>query len=539
MTITICQLNYIVGDIDGNKKKIIEATKASKTSNPHLIIFSELSICGYPPKDLLLYDEFVEQCEQSITEIALHTDENTYIIIGGPAKNLNIPGKPLYNALYILHNTIIKAVYYKQLLPTYDVFNENRYFEQGCDDLILNIFGQNIAFTICEDLWYLSQPRLYKNFPLQNVSVPIDMIVNISASPFHVKQYEERISLFKNIAKKHQATIIYVNQVGCNTDLLFDGASFVINKEGDTIQQCSAFLEEIYTFDFDVPKKKVEFYPNGISAIYEALIYGVRDFFRKNQFSQAILGLSGGIDSAVVLCIACEALGAENVLPVMLPSEFSSDHSVHDSIELCENLNIKHENIPIHPIYNQVLNSLEGLFNGLPFNVAEENIQSRIRGMLLMALSNKHGYILLNTTNKSEAAVGYGTLYGDLCGAISVLGDVYKTQVYELANYINRDKEIIPKNILTKAPSAELRPNQKDIDSLPDYDFLDLVLRDILEYHKGLLELKEKYKDDRVLKIFHLVMQNDYKRFQSAPVLRISKFAFGEGRNIPLVKKMV
>lgn len=530
MIVSLCQLNYTVGDIEGNKIKIKEAILKAKKEGSKLIVFSELAICGYPPKDLLLYPSFVQSCEQAIQDLVKHVDQE-YVVIGCPTQSQS----KVNNSLLVLHQDKIYQTYHKQLLPTYDVFDERRYFEPAQDASILEIEGLRFALSICEDIW----DETYTHSPLDQVTSSIDYIINISASPFHTNHIHEREQVILKAVHKKKAGLIYVNQIGANTDLIFDGSSCVFNAKGEKQAQLPAFEEKIACFNLNTPplSSKTEISP--LKPIYEALILGIRDYFGKNKFKKAILGLSGGIDSAMVLCLAQEALGKENVLPVLLPSKYSSEGSVDDSVTLCQNLGISYLNIPIESTNQAILSDLKPFFEGKTEDVTEENIQARIRGLFLMALANKHHCVLLNTTNKSEAAVGYGTLYGDLCGGLAVLGDVYKTQVYELAHWINREKGIIPYNIITKAPSAELRPDQKDSDSLPDYAVLDPILKDYLEEFYSERELIKKYKVKNLIqKVLNLVTHNEYKRFQMAPVLRISKRAFGDGRNMPLVGRL-
>jgi NAD+ synthase (glutamine-hydrolysing) len=438
----------------------------------------------------------------------------------------------------------VKHITHKTLLPTYDVFDEYRYFEPNTRFELIKFKGKKLAVTICEDIWNVGNDNpLYTISPMDElVKLQPDVMINLSASPFSYDHFDERIQTIQANCTRYHLPMVYVNQIGAQTELIFDGGSLVANAKGEVVEQLAFFEEDFKIVDLEKLEVREQNSAvekqNSVALIHDALVLGIKDYFSKLGFKKAILGLSGGIDSALVLYLAVKALGAENVLSVLLPSEFSSNHSVDDSLHLVKNLGSPHEIIPIENAFQSYITTLQPFFKDLPFNVAEENLQARVRGTLLMAMSNKFGYILLNTTNKSEAAVGYGTLYGDMCGGLAVLGDVYKIQVYELANYINRNSEIIPKNIICKAPSAELRPNQKDSDSLPDYDVLDRLLFQYIEKRQGPKDLIakgfEKPLVDRVLK---MVNMNEWKRFQAPPILRISSKAFGMGRRMPIEGK--
>jgi len=543
MKIALCQLNYIVGDIEGNADKILKAYNKSVADGADIALFSELAICGYPPQDLLDYSHFIERCWQAILDLANHT-KDTALILGCPINSHLDLGKKLYNAAIVLYQGEVKDIFAKTLLPTYNIFDEYRYFEPNQKFKLYEFKSFKIAITICEDLWDIDEPKLYKSSPMSSLkALGPDLILNLSGSPFSYNHIENRRNLLQQNALKYELPVFYVNQIGANTDLLFDGGSMFINQDGNICEELAYFSEDYRLIDWQ-PKSEFEgdshhYMNDDIELIYKALKMGITDYFKKSGFSKAILGLSGGIDSAVVLALSADALGNDNVLPVMLPSKYSSDHSVGDSEILCQNLGIDAKKIAIQEAVNSIENLLTPMFSNTQINEAEENIQARTRGILLMAISNKFGNILLNTTNKSEAAVGYGTLYGDMCGGISVLGDVYKTQVYELARYINRAKEIIPQNILTKAPSAELRPDQKDSDSLPDYAMLDKILHHYIESQlgpKAIIELG--FEESLVKKIIKMVDRNEYKRFQIPPILRVSDKAFGVGRQMPVVGKI-
>ncbi len=536
MRIALAQLNYCIGDFEANLKKINHAIEKAINENADLIVFSELAICGYPPADFLEFDDFIDECEQHINSL-LPISKKIAVVIGGPSKNQSQSGKKLYNTAYILQDGEISFTAHKTLLPNYDVFDETRYFEVNTEFGLAEVCGKKIALTICEDIWG-SQNR-YPNDPIDDlVKLSPDVIINISASPFDYNHFESRKEVTKETVLKCKAPLLYVNQVGANTDLVFDGGSFVMNSTGEVQQQLAFFTEEVQIFDLDKetsPKAK-ELAPSKTNLINNALELGIKDYFGKLGFKKAILGLSGGIDSAVTLVLATKVLGAENVEALLLPSQFSSDHSVDDSIELANNLGVPFETIKIQSLVDNYYNELSPYFKETAFGLAEENIQARVRGNLLMAFANKFNYILLNTSNKSERAVGYGTLYGDLAGGLSVLGDVYKTEVYELANYINSQKEIIPKNIITKPPSAELKPDQKDSDTLPDYDILDQVLFQYIECQKSKRQIIEMGFDKELVKrVLRMVNLNEWKRYQVSPVIRVSSKAFGIGRRMPIV----
>jgi len=543
MKLAICQLNFTVGDIEGNVSKILDAYQRAVSDGADLAVFSELSICGYPPQDLLDYPHFIEKCRQALLQLAEITGE-TAMIVGCPLFSELKEGKKLYNSAAFLWNGEIKEVFVKTLLPTYNIFDEYRYFEPNTVFKLLEFKGLKLAITICEDLWDIDEPRMYKSSPMKALkALGPDLLINLSGSPFSYKHIVERRELMRQNALLYDVPLFYVNQIGANTDLIFDGGSMFIDRDGVIAEELEYFEEDYrlvnWQPDLAYSSHSHNYHNDDIALIYDALKLGLVDYFKKSGFKKAILGLSGGIDSAVVTAIIADALGKENVIPVMLPSRFSSDHSVSDSEKLCQNLGIASEQISIHEVVDAFESKLTPVFNNMARGLAEENIQARTRGVLLMAMSNKFGYILLNTTNKSEAAVGYGTLYGDMCGGISVLGDVYKTQVYELARYINRNGEVIPQNILIKAPSAELSPGQKDSDSLPDYALLDKILHLYIEELNGPEDIIEKgYAPDLVYKIIKMVDKNEYKRFQVPPILRVSDKAFGIGRQMPVVGKL-
>ena len=543
MKIALAQINYHIGNFDSNTSKIIEAIKRGEKEGSDIVVFSELAISGYPPRDFLEFTDFVEQCISSLNKIVKYCTK-TAAVVGLPTFNHNEKGKPLYNSAAFLTDGKIKSLTNKTLLPNYDIFDEYRYFEPNNEFNLVVYKGCKIAITICEDLWNVQDNPLYTINPMDELmSQSPDLMINIAASPYNYHQTKVRKEVLRKNAIQYNMPLYYVNHVGAQTELLFDGGSLVMNSNGEIVDELSYFEEDFKVFDTDeVAKNKLSEYKEldriEVADIHDALVMGIRNYFQKLGFSKAILGLSGGIDSALTAVLAAEALGRENVYNVLLPSRYSSDHSIDDSVQLAKNLNMPYDIINIEEAFGSFENILEPYFKGFPANITEENLQARTRGVILMALSNKFGYILLNTSNKSEAAVGYGTLYGDMNGGLSVIGDVYKTQAYELARYINRKKEIIPENIITKPPSAELRPNQKDSDSLPDYDILDEILYQYIEQRKGPKEIVdmgfEKILVDRILK---LVNTNEYKRHQTPPMLRISNKAFGMGRRMPIVAK--
>jgi NAD+ synthase (glutamine-hydrolysing) len=549
MKISIAQLNYHIGNFAKNKELICNAIKRAGDHGSDLIIFSELSVPGYPPLDLLDRIDFVEECNSTLLEIAKEC-RGISAIVGSPTFNKNKEGKKLYNSALLLSEGKIIFTANKALLPTYDIFDEYRYFEPEKSFSVLTFKGLKIALTICEDLWdeqpfdnKFEKSRLYSISPMDELARQNpDLIINISASPFSYSRIEARKDIFRNKAKKHSIPVIIVNQTGANTELLFDGASMVINSNGDIVYQLPAFEETLKTFDLSeitLNNSKPDLPDNNITGlINKALVTGIHDYFLKMSFDKAIIGLSGGIDSAVCLCMAVEALGKDNVMALLLPSRYSSEHSVSDAVRLAGNLGVKYEIISIEKPFAAFEDVLSPLFSGMVSDVTEENIQARIRAVLLMAVSNKSGYILLNTSNKSEAAVGYGTLYGDMAGGLSVIGDVYKTDVYKLAGHINRKAEIIPHNIISKPPSAELRPDQFDTDSLPEYEILDSILYQYIELQKPVSEITSSGYDRYVVeKVLKMINSNEYKRYQAPPVLRISSKAFGAGRRMPLVAK--
>jgi NAD+ synthase (glutamine-hydrolysing) len=557
MKIYLAQQNYHIGDFDANTKKIITAIQSARQQGADLVVFSELAVCGYPPRDFLEFDDFIDSCLRSIDAIQEQT-EGIAVLVGAPSRNPEEKGKNLFNSAYFLHNKEIKHVVHKTLLPNYDIFDEYRYFEPAYNWHMIPFMGKKLAVTICEDIWDMADDPMYRARPMDVLSSQHpDLMINLSASPFHYNHAEERLAVIQKNVEQYKIPLIYCNSVGAQTELIFDGGSMVCNADGQIAQTLAFFEEDAaiieWSEDGSFPSANPKQEPKDglvaampeqfqaglhIDRIHTALIAGIREYFKKMGFGRAIVASSGGIDSAVTLALASEALGADNVHAVLMPSQFSSGHSVDDAVQLSVNLGNRYDILPIEPIFGAVSETLGNLFEGLPFNVAEENIQSRIRGLLAMALSNKFGYILLNTSNKSELATGYGTLYGDMAGGLGVLGDLYKMQVFALANYINRNGSVIPENIITKPPSAELRPGQKDSDSLPDYSVLDALLYQYIERRQGPSAL-EKMGFDKALvqRALAMVNRNEYKRNQFCPILRVSPKSFGIGRRVPIVAK--
>jgi NAD+ synthase (glutamine-hydrolysing) len=613
MRIALAQQNYHIGNFADNLRKILDQILEASKQGAELIVFSELAVCGYPPRDFLEFKDFIDQCYHSIDLIREETG-NIGVIVGSPARNPSPEGKDLFNAAWLLYEKEVKGVSHKTCLPTYDVFDENRYFEPGYAWQVIPFKGRKIALTICEDIWSLGNYPLYRICPMDRlIGQGPDLMINISASPFDYDHDDDRKEIIRSNVLKYHLPMVYCNAVGSQTEIVFDGGSLIYDEEGNIIQELKYFEEDFTIRDVDLdassatdsaeemdpegsgpvapvyeellpglsvvaeappsenrrphsshpisvpaiglnkemrvsklqdPDRIVEYLveEHNISQIHEALILGIRDYFRKMGFSQAILGSSGGIDSSVTLALACEALGNKQVRALLMPSPFSSAHSISDAKQLSENLGNPYDIVPINDIYEAFTRTLGSIFKDLPFNLAEENIQSRARGNLLMALANKFGYILLNTSNKSELATGYGTLYGDMAGGLSVLGDLYKVQVYALANHINRQsmdrgsQMLIPKSVIEKEPSAELRPGQKDSDSLPPYPVLDKILYQYIEKRRGPREIQGTGIDESLISgVLKLVNTNEYKRNQFCPIIRVSCKAFGIGRRVPIV----
>jgi NAD+ synthase (glutamine-hydrolysing) len=549
MKIALAQLSYIPGHITYNSSKIIAAIEEARNQGADLAVFSELAVTGYPPLDLLHRSDIISESTDAVKEIASHC-KGISAIVGSPSLNAAAYGKNLHNSAFFLNEGEIKAVINKTLLPTYDIFDEDRYFQPGNQFRTIELNGLRMAVTICEDIWD-EQPFGEKgNWQLYNVS-PLDeimkehpsLIINIAANPFSHNRIKVREEIFIKNAREYGVPLVSVNQTGGYTELIFDGSSVLIDADGTVLEKLAFCSEEVRIVDLPSPRSDRSIYsyppqlPEDMTGyIHRALVTGITDFFRKGGLKKAIIGLSGGIDSAVVTALAAEALGLENTLALLMPSVYSSEHSVSDSVKMAENLGISYYIVSIEEARQAMENTLQPFFTGTAPDVTEENIQSRLRAMILMAFANKFGFMLLNTSNKSEAATGYGTLYGDMAGGLSVIGDVYKTEVYRLAGEINSQREIIPASILSKPPSAELKPDQLDTDSLPPYNLLDPVLfRYIdLEWPADRI-IMEGFDPGLVEKVIKLVRTSEFKRKQTPPILRISARAFGSGRRIPII----
>jgi NAD+ synthase (glutamine-hydrolysing) len=589
MKIAIAQQNYHIGNFEENIRKILEGIARAKDAGADLVIFSELSVCGYPPRDFLEFDDFISRCYEAIDRIREHAD-TIGVIVGSPARNPVHEGKDLFNGAWLLYEKEIKGVAHKTCLPNYDVFDEYRYFEPGYEWNVIPFKGKKIALTICEDIWNLGDNPLYRICPMdQLIRQHPDLMINISASPFDYDHDEDRKEVVRQNVLKYHLPMYYCNAVGSQTEIVFDGGSVVYDAKGNLIRELAYFEEDFDVVDLPHPvpplyeellpglsvalnrsEESVHVAPPPVSTpdpifdkdmrvskqndperilqylteernirqIRKALILGIRDYFYKMGLKKAVIASSGGIDSAVTLALACEALGAANVLAVLMPSPYSTSHSVSDAEQLSRSLGNPYEIIPIREVYEALLHILKPVFGDLPFDIAEENLQSRARGNIVMGLANKFGYVMLNTSNKSELSTGYGTLYGDMAGGLSVLGDVYKGQVYALARDINQRASLIPDNILTKAPSAELRHDQKDSDSLPEYEILDKVLYQYIERRQGPREIIAMGIDEALVeRILRLVNTSEYKRNQFCPIIRVSSKAFGVGRRVPIVGK--
>lgn len=549
--VALLQLNYTVGDLSGNAERIRAAVEAVAAAGAELAITSELALLGYPPRDLLLYPALIERVGQVLQQLAARLRESIPVVVGSVQPNPLPEGRPLYNAAAWLEGGQIRHWFQKSLLPTYDVFDEDRYFEPGSPPQPVQYGGYRLGFTICEDIWNdrdFWQHRRYHRDPVDEMArCGADLLINLSASPFSLGKQKLRVEMLGSLARKHALPILYVNQVGGNDDLIFDGASCALDGRGRVVAQAAAFQPDCLMVDVEAlvhppeegPEVQGSRWPTEPEAeLYEALVLGTRDYVSKCGFREVLLGLSGGIDSAVTAVIAADALGPGQVLGVLMPSPYSSPGSLTDAYQLAQNLGIPTLKLPIHSIMESYQHLLDEPFAGLPPDIAEENLQSRIRGTLLMALSNKFGRLLLSTGNKSELAVGYCTIYGDMSGGLAVISDVPKTWVYRLARWINRHQERIPLPILTKPPSAELRPGQKDSDSLPPYDVLDAILQRHIEQHQSAAELvAQGFDPDTVQQVLHLVQSAEFKRHQAPPGLRVTDRAFGTGWRMPIAKR--
>jgi NAD+ synthase (glutamine-hydrolysing) len=553
MKIAIAQINPTIGDLPGNAQIILEMAQRAVAKGARLLLTPELSLCGYPPRDLLLNPSFVEAMGITLQQLARDLPPKLAVLVGTVEQHVKAHitgGKTLYNSIALLENGKVKQLFYKRLLPTYDVFDENRYFEPGLQANYFTLDNVHIGVTICEDLWNDEEfwgKRSYAVNPIADLAIlGVDLIVNLSASPYSVNKQRFRETLLRHSAVRFQQPVIYSNQVGGNDDLIFDGRSFALNRQGEIICRARGFETDLVMVEFDEAQRDLQLgsvtpaYESEDEEIWHALVLGVRDYARKCRFSKVLLGLSGGIDSALVAAIATTALGKENVLGVLMPSPYSSEHSISDALALSENLGIKTNTLPIGDLMQGFDKTLANLFADTKFGIAEENIQSRIRGNLLMAIANKFGYLLLSTGNKSEMAVGYCTLYGDMNGGLAVIADVPKTRVYSLCHWLNRNGEIIGQNILTKAPSAELKPGQVDQDSLPPYEILDDILQRLIHNHQSAAQIVAAGHDPVIVdRVIQMVARAEFKRRQAPPGLKITDRAFGTGWRMPIASNWV
>lgn len=553
MKIAIAQLNPTIGDLQGNADKILKAAHRAASEGVRLLLTPELSLCGYPPRDLLLHPSFVETMAKQLAELASNLPEGVAVLVGTVEPNagaISTGGKPLFNSVALIEKSNILKIFHKRLLPTYDVFDEDRYFEPGNEPNQFELDGVRIGVTICEDLWNDEEfwgKRTYNLNPIADLAqAGVDLTINLSASPYTVGKQKLREAMLKHGAVRFNQPLIYANQVGGNDDLIFDGASLAIDRKGELIARAVSFEEDWVVLEYDSDKQ--DFEKSSIASapeckeaeLWSALVLGMRDYARKCGFSKIVLGLSGGIDSSLIAAIASEAVGKDNVLGILMPSPYSSEHSIQDALALAENLGIQTQTFPIGTLMECFDHTLDPLFAGTSFGLAEENLQSRIRGTLLMAVSNKFGHLLVSTGNKSEVAVGYCTLYGDMNGGLAAIADVPKTQVYKLCEWLNRSAEIIPNNVLTKPPSAELKPDQKDQDSLPEYDVLDDILDRYLHQHQSLAEIVAAGHDASVVeRVAKLVRIAEFKRKQAPPGLKVTDRAFGTGWRMPIANRWI
>ena len=548
MKIALAQINTTVGDLRGNCARILDFYHRGVAAGADLVLTPEMAITGYPPRDLLTKHRFVDDNLRALGEVATQIDQ-TALLVGYVDFSTKRPGRDYVNAVALIQNRKIIARRQKMLLPTYDVFDEDRYFQPADSNTAVDFAGQRLGLTICEDIWtrdYLPT-QLYDRSPIHELTrggSHAQLILNMSASPYHLGKERARHDMLRAVAREHRVPVVYCNLVGGDDELIFDGNSLAFDGSGNLLAQGAAFQEDLLIVELEgrAPARPQTFQlQEPAAALHDALVLGLRDYTRKCGFKSVVLGLSGGIDSAVTACLAVAALGSENVLGVSMPSQFSSKGSIEDARELAKNLGIRWEVVPIQDTFQTLKGSFKELFKGLPEDTTEENIQARIRGTTLMALSNKFGHMLLTTGNKSELAVGYCTLYGDMNGGLGVIADVPKTMVYELARYINRQRQIIPESSLTKPPSAELRANQTDLDTLPPYDVLDAIVKRYVEEAKSAAEIvKETGYDEKLVRdVVRKIDLNEYKRKQAPPCLRVTTKAFGVGRRVPIAQRYV
>ena len=534
--VLIAQFNSVVGDLEGNTNRIINIIKQNRSLNSKkIIIFPELALCGYSPEDLLLRKDFSHAIENSINTIKDNIENNEYLVLGAPNYSKNM--EKIWNSAYVFNNKEILHIYNKQFLPNYGVFDEKRYFSKGDKNFVTDINGNKICILVCEDLWNFE--NLYKK-ELNN----IDFLISINASPFEYLKDNKRVDVFKKIVKKYKFNLIYLNSVGGQDEIVFDGSSFLMDREGSVKHKCKTFFEEIFSFSLcqkefsSTNTYDVQNQSNDYENLYEAIKVGTYDYIKKSNLKGVLLGLSGGIDSALTLAIAADIFDKKNIEAVLMPSKYTSNLSLQLAKEQCELLGIDYSTISIKDIDNVVNQSLKTRFNGYSKDITEENIQSRARGLLLMSISNKTGRILLTTGNKSELAVGYSTLYGDMSGSFAPLKDIYKTDVYNLARFRNNISQVIPEGVIDRMPTAELAPDQYDIDTLPQYDVLDIILKSFIEEKKSLNEICDLgFEKDLVSNVINMVIRNEYKRRQYAPGVKVSEKSFGRDRRFPIVSR--
>jgi NAD+ synthetase len=546
MKLALAQIDTTVGDLRGNCAKILDFYRRGVEAGASMVVAPEMAITGYPPRDLLAKGRFVEDNLRALDELAAGIG-HAALLVGYADVNPTRPGKNYFNAAALIQNGKVLTRRFKTLLPTYDVFDEDRYFQPADSNTAVTFEGKKVALTICEDIWNAQNywpVRLYRHDPIEELIAAdrdVSIIYNLSASPYHLGKERARFNMLRAVAAKYKRPLVYCNLVGGNDELIFDGNSMVFDGSGNLLAQGVAFQEELLVVDLS-GSKPCAFEPQDqVAALHDALVLGLRDYTRKCGFKSVVLGLSGGIDSAVTACLAVAALGKEEVVGISMPSQFSSQGSIEDARELAKNLGIRWEAVPIQEIFQTLKASFKELFKGLPEDTTEENMQARIRGTVLMAISNKFGHLLLTTGNKSELAVGYCTLYGDMNGGLGVIADVPKTMVYQLARYINRDRQVIPQASLTKPPSAELRPNQTDQDTLPPYEVLDAILKKYVEEAKSTSEIVAELKlDEKLVRdVVRKIDLNEYKRKQAPPCLRVTTKAFGIGRRVPIAQRYI
>ncbi len=541
MKVALAQINPIIGDLEYNVEKIVSYISEARARGAELVVFPELAITGYPPEDLLLLPSFIDAATLAVEKV-VDAAQGISVVLGCVRRNPHAGEKNLFNSAALIEDGVLIGYQDKLLLPTYDVFSERRYFEPGSSTRVWNLSGERVGVTICEDIWHHAGAVEYANYPRD----PIEelkrekpaFLVNLSASPYYFLRQQTRLTVCQKAAITLDCPVLICNQIGGNDSLIFDGYSLAVDGKGALFQYAQGFQEELLLVDLDKKREPVDLPFDAIADLFQALVLGLKDYFNKLGWNKACLGLSGGIDSAVVAAIAREALGRENVVTFGLPSFYSSEHSLSDAKQVADNLGISFQVISIEKPFEAFLDTLKPVFGEKVRGLTEENLQPRIRGTLLMALSNQYGYLLLSTGNKSEMGMGYMTLYGDMCGGLAVIGDVTKEQVYALAHYINREGEVIPKAILEKPPSAELKPGQKDTDSLPPYPIVDRVLEDYVENHLSPEQISERhgFPLSMVKELVCKIHGTEYKRRQAPPPLRVTKKAFTVGRRFPIVQ---